>query len=105
MRLQIDEEDSSLDNDNDSVFSGSTNVTESRASSRRNSKDDILASGRNSLESQEVGYGSDRENSDPKFAMPGSKLKAPKIYPASSSVVATRSRSSSRNRNALGSAN
>lgn len=101
MRLQIDEEDED-GSENDSVISGSTNLAESR----RNSADYKVEGSVVSLaESEEPGYISDRENSDPKFIKPVvSKLKPPKNYSASS-VAQTRSRSSSRTRNVLGSTN
>ncbi len=141
MRLRLDEEDEadSLDggssnisaatddscSDRDSVISASTRVTPSEAESSsrrgraRGGRATVVAappsSSGVSLESEEVGYGSDRENRPEPFARPaapsGSKLMQPKVYPASSSAtkaaggVSTRSRSSSRNRNPLGSSN
>ena len=97
MALNVEVLDEDDEADNDSVVSESTNATD--VDSRRNSKENA------SVKSEEVGYGSDRENREPfvKPGIAGSKLKQPKIYSSSSnasSKIATRSRSSSRTRTA-----
>lgn len=54
MRLQIQEEDDDIGSDDDSVFSASTNMTESRRESTERAGSVM------SVESEEIGYGSDR---------------------------------------------
>eukprot|EP00094_Tigriopus_californicus_P006624 TCALIF_06379-PA protein Name:"Similar to kif11 Kinesin-like protein KIF11 (Xenopus tropicalis)" AED:0.16 eAED:0.13 QI:0/0.84/0.64/0.92/0.76/0.85/14/257/1084 len=116
MRLKIDEDDDD-DLDTDSVYSASTNVTESDVFHENNSSREISRQNSNVEESmvtnvsrissgtEEPGYVSDAENKEPgehKFAHPGSKLKPPKTYPATSAPsVGSRSRSSSRTRKIL----